>query len=59
MTDHEQKLLKAMSKYGGGFASHLAEAWLRADLQNAAKLRKEFGDLLACYEPFVRAHFAG
>lgn len=43
------KALEAMKRYGGGFASRLAEAWMHADMQNSAKLREAFGDLLDNY----------
>lgn len=51
--EDENRLLEAMHKYGGGFASHLARAWMSADMQNRAKLRMAFGDLLEGYRQFL------
>jgi hypothetical protein len=52
--------LEAMRCYGGSFASKLAEAWMRADAYNAAKLRAAFGDLLAEYRAMAeRDHAKG
>lgn len=45
----EGQLIDAMERIGGGFASALARAWRRADLDNRARLRREFGDLLQSY----------
>jgi hypothetical protein len=49
----EQKLVQAMARYGGGFASNLAIAWTRADLENQRKLRAAFGDMLESFAPFI------
>lgn len=46
-TDHDALL--AMKKFGGGFASSLAVAWLRADSDNRKRLQDAFGDLLEDY----------
>lgn len=43
-TDYEAIL--AMEKFGGGFASRLAKAWLHADRENQIRLKTAFGDLL-------------
>ena len=51
----EYDLLVAMQRFGGGFASALAVAWMRADQNNAAKLRREFSDLLNSYARFIGA----
>lgn len=48
---YEQALLNAMRRYGGPFARALAVAWLHADPQNRAALRREFGDLLHSFAP--------
>lgn len=45
----EYKVLMMMEKRGGGFASALAVAWIRADSVNRRKLRQAFADL---YEEF-------
>ena len=47
--------LQLMEKIGGGFASALAKAWMKADLTNQAKLRHAFGDLLEDYMKKVEA----
>lgn len=54
LTNDEYDLLMAMQKYGGGFASALAQAWLLADLNNKRKLRNEFRELLESYRPFLK-----
>ena len=53
MTPDQHEMLLAMHKYGGGFASKLAAAWLYADNHNARKLEREFGDLRDTYWDFV------
>jgi hypothetical protein len=53
MTDNEIETLMAMERHGGGFASHLASAWLRADLANSARLEAVFGDLRRSFAVFV------
>lgn len=45
--------LVAMRERGGGFASTLAAAWMRADLSNDTKLRIAFPDLVANYASFT------
>lgn len=50
---HEIDLLKAMKNHGGGFASALAVAWIRADNGNRHKLRAEFADLLYSYRQWL------
>jgi len=52
-TQREYEILIAMKRYGGGFASRLAEAWLVADNQNRAKLRMAFPDLIEKYADMV------
>lgn len=51
MKTHEELIpaLLIMHNQGGGFASALAKAWLRADHGNSQKLQREFADLLAPY----------
>jgi hypothetical protein len=52
LTSQEQfDTLKAMDKYGGGFASALAKAWSRADQTNSARLGQAFDDLVKRYGP--------
>lgn len=46
--------LKAMSAYGGGFASSLSEAWARADANNARRLEDAFPDMVRIYGPGSR-----
>jgi len=53
-TNDEYRLLLVMQKYGGSFASALAQAWLLADPDNRRKLRNEFGELLESYRRFVK-----
>lgn len=43
-----------MKKYGGGFASRLADAWMHADGTNQAKLEGAFGYILDGYEQFLK-----
>lgn len=43
--------LRKMEKYGGSFASLIAQAWFKADLSNQRKFQREFGDLLNQYRP--------
>jgi hypothetical protein len=38
-----------MEQYGGSFAASIAEAYIRADISNARKLREAFSDLFAVY----------
>ena len=40
-----QQTIENMKRYGGGFASRLAELWQVADAQNRAKLEAAFGDV--------------
>ena len=47
--DEIRAALIAMRRYGNGFASALAEAWLRADQVSAETLAKGFPDLLREY----------
>lgn len=42
-----------MKKWGGDFASNLANAWLYADEENSLLLYATFRDLLHSYEKFV------
>lgn len=46
-------LIVAMKKWGGDFASNLANAWLYADEENSLLLYATFRDLLHSYEKFV------
>jgi len=40
--DDRIKTYEAMKKYGGGFLAALAEAYIRADDDNTAKIEKEW-----------------
>lgn len=44
-----QQTIENMKRYGGGFASRLAELWQVADAQNQRKLEDAFGDVFAKY----------
>ncbi len=43
------QVVDAMRRYGGGFVSHLAEAWARADLDNERRLRQAFPEIWKRY----------
>jgi hypothetical protein len=45
--DEQAGTLRAAEEVGGGFVSHLATAWRRADSSNSAKLGEAFGAMLA------------
>lgn len=50
MTEQQRyDMLRAMEVYGGGFASHLAKAWMVADSYNSNRLAAAFPDLIAKY----------
>lgn len=53
-TPTEGQIIAAMAQYGGSFAKALAAAWMRADADNAARLREAFPHLLAQYASFVQ-----
>jgi hypothetical protein len=60
MTTSEQyRALKLMQEIGGGFASALATAWLKADHANSQRLEWAFGDLLEQYGEMCRMVAAG
>lgn len=44
--DEQYRILKFANEHGGGFVSTLADAWWRADSDNAAKLGEAFGAML-------------
>lgn len=48
------EVLDEMATYGGSFVKALAEAWRRADLHNAAKLRIIFAGYYEDYETALR-----
>lgn len=48
MTDHFPAAT-AMREHGGGFASHLAEAWFFADPDNRARIEAAFPELFEKY----------
>ncbi len=47
MTDYE--IVVAMTKFGGSFAQSLAEAWMKADLENQRKIKEAFPELWTQY----------
>lgn len=47
--DKRIEVLQLMERMGGGFASALATAWLKADNENAARLYNAFSDLFKDY----------
>ena len=49
-TEMNQQTIENMKRYGGGFASRLAELWQVADAQNQKKLEDAFGDVFDRYE---------
>lgn len=49
--DEKYYTIKAMQSYGGGFASALAEAWAKADMNNSARIEAAFPDLIEKYGP--------
>lgn len=54
---HDQKIsvFRTMSRYGGGFASAMAEAWFRADPYNRETIEKSFPDLVREYRDMAEA----
>lgn len=50
---HEQ-VIETMIKYGGGFVSHLGEAWARADGGNDARLFNAFSHLYQQYAEMAK-----
>jgi hypothetical protein len=52
--EEEYQALNRMKMMGGSFARNLAAAWFAADLQNRAKLRSQFVDLLTPYVELYR-----
>lgn len=54
MEQDEAKAIELMERIGGGFASALAVAWQRADLNNQHRLKAAFPDLLKQYVEHVR-----
>lgn len=51
--EYENALI-AMRRYGGGFVSALAEAWIRADVYNRQKLALAFPDELREYAAMAK-----
>jgi hypothetical protein len=45
----DRDIVLVMSRVGGGFAQGLAEAWLKADTRNQARIRDAFPELWAKY----------
>jgi hypothetical protein len=46
----EYDIVTMMLKYGGGFAQALAEAWMKADLDNQRRIKDAFPDLFEQYK---------
>jgi hypothetical protein len=56
LTDDEKiAIFRTMSRYGGGFASAVAEAWLRADPYNRETIEKAFPDLVREYRDMAES----
>jgi hypothetical protein len=56
MTDDEKiAVFRTMSRYGGGFASSMAETWFRADPYNRETIEKAFPDLVREYRDMVES----
>ena len=55
MKDKKIKILAMMKKYGGGFASKLADAALYADDSNYEILKDAFPELWEQYEQMAEA----
>lgn len=53
MTEHDTKILNAMLRYGGSFATNIAQAALNADSINFTRVKAAFPDLWDHYERFV------
>ena len=51
------EIIKAMRRYGGGFASSLAEAASRADSENLRRIKAAFPELWNSYGRTVLAMF--
>lgn len=50
MKDADLNTITAMSRFGGGFASSLANAFLKADAYNFRRLKEAFPDMWEEYE---------
>lgn len=48
--------LRTMQRFGGGFASKLADAWMAADSTNASRLRDAFPEMARKYGPGTALH---
>ena len=55
MSEQDLKTVMMMNRYGGSFASTLAQAALRADSDNFRRIKIAFADLWLKYEQFVKA----
>lgn len=45
------RTFSTMKAYGGGFASHLADAWMYADSANRERIQAAWPELIATYGP--------
>lgn len=48
------KIIEAMEKYGGSFASSIAKACYHADGRNYIRLRQAFPELFEEYKKFIK-----
>ncbi len=53
LTSRELEVLRKMEEMGGSFVSHLAKAWVRADIFNHQRLMVAFPEYWAEYERMV------
>jgi hypothetical protein len=53
--DAKIAIFRAMSRYGGGFASSMAETWFRADPYNRETIEKAFPDLVREYRDMAES----
>lgn len=49
--DEKFYTIKAMNQFGGGFVKALAEAYMRADGSNSAKIEAAFPEIMREYGP--------
>ena len=54
LADSNHRAAALMQRFGGGFASALAVAYLRADAGTQAKILGAFGDLFEKYRDLTR-----
>jgi hypothetical protein len=59
MTDHDLATVDAMIRFGGGFVSALGKAWIRADADNARRLRAAFPEYWQQYQDLAQTKAKG